>query len=75
MAQYKKDDGDVNCEMKRYSGLLNCIIRIYKEEGITALWNGTMASLVLVCAPTIHFVVYEIFKRWGFKFYNSEVSG
>lgn len=67
----KTDDRTVT---KRYSGLVNCIVRIYKEEGIASLWNGTVASLVLVCAPSIHFVVYEFLKRWCLHFYNSEVS-
>lgn len=28
-----------------------------------ALWNGTGPSLLLVCNPTIQFVVYEALKR------------
>jgi len=42
-----------------YKGLLDAIVRIGHEEGITALWNGAQASLVLVSNPTIHFVVYD----------------
>ena len=34
-----------------------------QEEGVATLWNGTVASLVLVCNPAIQFTVYELLKR------------
>jgi len=40
-----------------FSGLWDAMTRIAQEEGVTALWNGAQASLVLVSNPTIHFVV------------------
>jgi len=43
----------------RYDGLLDAMIKIGKEEGIAALWNGCYASLALVSNPTIQFVVYD----------------
>jgi len=42
-----------------YKNLLDAVVRIGREEGVTALWNGAQASLVLVSNPTIHFVVYD----------------
>ena len=71
-SQYKKTD-DV-AVTKRYSGLVDCIAQIYKDEGISSLWNGTLASLVLVSAPAIHFVVYELLKRWCLRLYGTDVS-
>jgi solute carrier family 25 (peroxisomal adenine nucleotide transporter), member 17 len=45
-----------------YTGLIDCMRRIYKEEGVQALWNGAGSSLMLVSNPTIHFVVYDKVK-------------
>jgi len=42
-----------------YNGLSDAIVRIAREEGVLALWNGAQASLLLVSNPTIHFVVYD----------------
>jgi len=38
------------------------MVKISEEEGTLALWNGCMASLVLVSNPTIQFVVYDKIK-------------
>ena len=35
------------------------ILKIYKEEGISAFFKGFVANMVLVLNPTINFVVYE----------------
>jgi len=45
-----------------YTGLIDCMRRIYLEEGVQALWNGAGSSLMLVSNPTIHFVVYDKVK-------------
>jgi len=45
-----------------YKGMMDCLTRIAKEEGISSLWNGTASSLMLVSNPTIHFVVYDKVK-------------
>jgi len=44
-------------------GLFGMVLKIAKEEGILSLWNGCMASLVLVSNPTINFVVYDKIKQ------------
>lgn len=49
--------------VKPYEGLVNCMKRIYKEEGLEALWNGAGSSLMLVSNPTINFVVYDKVKQ------------
>jgi len=48
---------------KTGKGLFSTVLEIAKEEGILSLWNGCMASLVLVSNPTIHFVVYDKIKQ------------
>jgi len=44
-------------------GLFGTVLKIAQEEGILSLWNGCMASLVLVSNPTINFVVYDKIKQ------------
>lgn len=47
-----------------YSGMLDGLTRIYQEEGLSGLWNGTLPSLLLVSNPSIQFVAYERVKTW-----------
>lgn len=59
-----------------YHGILDCLIKIIRYEGISALWNGTKPSLFLATNPAIHFVVYEMVKRYFQKLQNkTELSG
>ncbi|CAM9503240.1 unnamed protein product, partial [Heterosigma akashiwo] len=44
------------------AGLASKIIEILRKEGLKALWDGTIPSLVLVSNPIIQFVVYEMVK-------------
>jgi len=53
----------VNEDSVSYRGQLDGLVRIFKEEGIPALWNGTKASLMLVSNPALKFTAYEFFKR------------
>lgn len=46
-----------------YSGLIDGILHIAKDEGFMKLWSGLMPSLVLVSNPAIQFMVYETLKR------------
>jgi len=46
-----------------YSGLIDGMVHIANTEGITALWNGLVPSLMLVINPAIQFAVYEAVKR------------
>ncbi|KAL3669581.1 hypothetical protein V7S43_004966 [Phytophthora oleae] len=46
----------------KYSGVLDCLRKITANEGFLSLWNGTLASLVLVSNPVIHYVSYERMK-------------
>jgi len=50
----KKDSKD-----KPYKGMYDTLTRVANEEGVLALWSGTVASLLLVSNPTINFVVYD----------------
>lgn len=46
-----------------YVGLSDGLFYIWKHEGISKLWAGTLPSLILVVNPVIQFVVYESIKR------------
>lgn len=64
--QRRQKPGDIQKEHP-YDGVWSTLFRIAREEGVSALWNGTAPSLILVSNPTIQFVVYErvrhIFQR------------
>ncbi|XP_046659272.1 peroxisomal membrane protein PMP34 [Homalodisca vitripennis] len=47
----------------RYSGLVDGLKRISRDEGVGALWNGTLPSLLLVVNPALQMAVYEGIKR------------
>lgn len=57
----------VNTRMKleknTYSNLFEGLCDIFKKEGMTGLWSGTLPSLLLVSNPAIQFMVYESLKR------------
>ncbi|KAF1319932.1 hypothetical protein FI667_g12723, partial [Globisporangium splendens] len=46
----------------KYTGMIDCIKKIIQTEGLLSLWNGTLASLMLVSNPVIHYVSYERMK-------------
>ncbi|XP_017272150.1 peroxisomal membrane protein PMP34 [Kryptolebias marmoratus] len=46
-----------------YSGILDALVQITRQEGVGALWNGTFPSLLLVLNPAIQFMIYEGLKR------------
>ncbi len=39
------------------------MVRLHREEGLSALWSGALPSLALVSNPAIKFTVYEWLKR------------
>ncbi|KAG9509148.1 Peroxisomal membrane protein PMP34, partial [Fragariocoptes setiger] len=46
-----------------YHGLLDGLYKVRRQEGVSALWSGTLASLVLVSNPAIQFMIFEGLKR------------
>lgn len=63
-------------ENVHYSGLTDGILKIARNEGIAALWSGSIPSLLLVLNPALHFMTYEALKRHLKKVYGSkEISG
>ncbi|KAF7654979.1 hypothetical protein LDENG_00062000 [Lucifuga dentata] len=57
-----------------YSGILDAFVQIIRDEGVGALWNGTLPSLMLVLNPAIQFMIYEGLKRQLRKGAHKELS-
>lgn len=47
----------------QYRGILDAFSQIIATEGVGALWNGTLPSLILVLNPAVQFMFYEAMKR------------
>ncbi|PLW10931.1 hypothetical protein PCANC_17400 [Puccinia coronata f. sp. avenae] len=47
---------------------LQCISKIYQQEGIPGFYRGLSASYLGVTEGTIQWTLYEKFKRWGSHF-------
>ena len=61
-------------EGKRYKGILDCLIRVTKEEGLLSLWRGNWAN-VLRYFPTqaLNFAFKDTYKKW-FNPYNPKTE-
>ncbi|KAG2455954.1 peroxisomal membrane protein PMP34 [Polypterus senegalus] len=46
-----------------YAGIFDAFRQIVKSEGVKALWNGVLPSLILVFNPAVQFMFYEGMKR------------
>ncbi|XP_048763251.2 peroxisomal membrane protein PMP34-like [Ostrea edulis] len=59
-----------------YKGIMDGLWKIISQEGVSSLWNGTSASVMLASNPSIQFMVYETVKRYFQQFFKSkELSG
>jgi len=56
----------------KYHGIFDGLIKISQEEGVGELWNGTMASLILVSNPTIQFFAYDKLKDYIVRVKSSD---
>lgn len=54
-----------------FSLFQDVFLRIIREEGIAALWSGTVPSLLLVSNPVIQFVAYEQSKWLWHRLFKS----
>jgi len=48
---------------QQYTGIFQCIYKIYNEEGVLTLWHGTFTSIILATNPAINLGVYMMLKR------------
>ncbi|XP_069593179.1 peroxisomal membrane protein PMP34 [Ranitomeya imitator] len=58
-AKFRNDD----IKPTSYTGIADAFQKILQQEGVLALWNGTLPSLLLVFNPAIQFMFYEGLKR------------
>jgi hypothetical protein len=52
----KAATGNTDAHSRPYDGIIDCLSRIVKSEGLWSLWKGVGPSLVLVSNPSIQFV-------------------
>ena len=53
-----------NRHMRQYTGLLNALTIIPKEEGILALYKGSLPAVLLTSHGAIQFGIYEATKKY-----------
>ena len=53
-------------QAKKNRGIIQTGKQLVQKEGITSLWKGLTASLILVSNPIIQFAVYEWLKKKQF---------
>ncbi|ELT88572.1 hypothetical protein CAPTEDRAFT_147871 [Capitella teleta] len=46
----------------KYTGIIDCLCQVSKQEGWRSLWSALLPSLILVCNPAIQFMAYEALK-------------
>ncbi|UKJ90167.1 putative ADP/ATP transporter [Theileria orientalis] len=61
-------------KVPRYSGILNCFVRVSKEQGVGSLWRGNLANVIRYF-PTqaFNFAFKDYFKRM-FPKYNQKTE-
>ncbi|TNM97368.1 peroxisomal membrane protein PMP34 [Takifugu flavidus] len=58
-AKFRNED----LHQTHYTGIFDAFTQIISNEGVGALWNGTLPSLILVLNPAVQFMFYEAMKR------------
>ncbi|CAB1456913.1 unnamed protein product [Pleuronectes platessa] len=58
-AKFRNED----LQQTQYNGIFDAFSQIIANEGVGTLWNGTLASLILVLNPAMQFMFYEALKR------------
>jgi solute carrier family 25 folate transporter 32 len=64
----------VGCSNRNYSGILDGVQQIVKEEGLLALYKGVGPALMLVSHGVVQFAVYENLKK-AFPSYSKRKEG
>ncbi|KAL3053779.1 hypothetical protein OYC64_006161 [Pagothenia borchgrevinki] len=58
-AKFRNED----IQQTQYRGIFDAFSQIIANEGVGALWNSVMPSLILVINPAVQFMIYEAMKR------------
>jgi len=55
---------------REFTGLSNCLYRVFKSDGIVGLYRGFCISVVgIIVYRAMYFGVYDTVKRWLFSDY------
>lgn len=55
---------------KRYTGMIDALVKIYKFEGIRGLYSGFIPGLFGVSHGALQFMAYEELRRYHNKYYD-----
>uniref|UniRef100_A0A453ILE4 Uncharacterized protein n=7 Tax=Triticinae TaxID=1648030 RepID=A0A453ILE4_AEGTS len=70
----------LDSEKPRPYGTLQAIREVYRESGISGFWKGLIPTLIMVCNPSIQFMIYETLskrlksKRSGKRFPKKNIT-
>ncbi|KAK2187610.1 hypothetical protein NP493_160g03011 [Ridgeia piscesae] len=62
--KWKTRNDNQKAKHPHYKGIFDCLNKIVTQDGVPALWSGTVASLMLTSNPAVHFMVYDALKRY-----------
>jgi len=57
-----------------YNGIMDCALRVYKEEGILKFYRGIVPALVLTLNSAIQFTIYEKLKILLIYYYFNDIN-
>ncbi|PAV90717.1 hypothetical protein WR25_05498 [Diploscapter pachys] len=49
---------------KRYKGMVDCFIRLPKEQGFLSFWRGNWVNILRACSQSLGFAFINYFKKW-----------
>eukprot|EP00928_Gymnodinium_smaydae_P032886 TRINITY_DN23715_c0_g2_i1.p1 TRINITY_DN23715_c0_g2~~TRINITY_DN23715_c0_g2_i1.p1 ORF type:complete len:350 (-),score=14.22 TRINITY_DN23715_c0_g2_i1:158-1207(-) len=58
-------------DIRPYDNVFDGLRRVYHDEGVRTLWDGTIPSLILASNPAIQWAMYELLKRWLLTLHRS----
>jgi solute carrier family 25 (adenine nucleotide translocator) protein 4/5/6/31 len=60
-----QNQGESKSISKPYTGIMDCIVRVPKEQGVAAFWRGNMANVIRYF-PTqaLNFAFKDFYKQW-----------
>ncbi|KAK7273687.1 hypothetical protein RIF29_14746 [Crotalaria pallida] len=50
---------ELNSKKPRPFGTINAVNEVYNEAGVVGFWKGVFPALIMVCNPSIQFMIYE----------------
>lgn len=61
---------------QRYKGIVDCLVRIPREQGFLAYWRGNGVNVArMIPNSAIKYTTYDTYKRWAFPDGESKYQG